>query len=355
MDLSEIKSIIESKEIPGISIGIIEPNDKESTYSSVFEENVNSNQFIDEKTLFQISSISKSISSWIICKCIYDHGLNLDSKINSILKTWKIKPKRNSKKLQPFSDEVTVRHLLSHHGGINLAGYRGYHPKNHTPTIYDSLNGKAKIFQPAVRLSHKPNSKVSYSGGGYTILQLLVEELTNQPFAKYARNNFLAKIGMNETKFIGESMENQVIAQPHNKRRHTIPHFTYSELTAAGIISNCSDMMKFLKFEMEIYSNCLVNGDKENILNLPTEMIHFLLKKQNFSGKENGNEYFMAGGHEILINSKNKIIFHEGLNRGWSSVYAYSPLKKFGLIVLMNIRLPKVIDEIFFNWIKKIH
>ncbi len=69
---------------------------------------------------------------------------------------------------------------MSHSAGLGLGGYMGYDPaKGSVPSLEDSLTGgvgrlKKIVNSGSVKLVRKPGSAWSYSGGGYTFLQLIL-------------------------------------------------------------------------------------------------------------------------------------------------------------------------------------
>lgn len=93
------------------------------------------------------------------------------------------------------ADRVTVRRLLSHTAGLSLSGYPGWGPDDRLPTLEASLSG-ATNGSGDVRLVYEPGTEWRYSGGGYTVLQLLVEEVTDRDFESYIRDEVLRPIGM---------------------------------------------------------------------------------------------------------------------------------------------------------------
>ena len=71
------------------------------------------------------------------------------------------------------SDKVTIRNLLQHTAGLSVHGYKGYETKDELTSIGESLSGTINSDE-AVELVMEPESKWKYSGGGYSILQLVI-------------------------------------------------------------------------------------------------------------------------------------------------------------------------------------
>src|SRR5574341_904510 len=123
---------------------------------------------VDSNTVFQVASISKSLASWGALRLVEIGALDLDAPIERYLTRWRLPP-------SPYNRAgVTARRILSHTAGLNVFGYAGYPPDAPLPTVEDSLSGASGL-EP-VRLVSQPGAGVSYSGGGYTVLQLAMEE-----------------------------------------------------------------------------------------------------------------------------------------------------------------------------------
>jgi CubicO group peptidase (beta-lactamase class C family) len=150
-------------------------------------------------TLFQAASISKPLAAAAALRLVREGKLSLDGDVNESLKAWKIPD-------SPFLaiDKVTLRRLLSHTAGFgDRFGFPGYAPGAALPTLPQILDGlpPAVTAPKAVRLDAKPGERFRYSGGGYCIVQLLIEETSAQPFARHMREKVLGPLGMERSTY----------------------------------------------------------------------------------------------------------------------------------------------------------
>jgi hypothetical protein len=127
-------------------------------------------------TRFQAASLSKPVTAWGVLRLVESGRIGLDEPIIGRLRRWRPPP-------SPFdTDGVTVRRLLSHTAGLSVHGYVGQTPDRPLASVASSLSAETGDGFP-VELLEAPGRGWRYSGGGYSLLQLLVEELTGRPFA----------------------------------------------------------------------------------------------------------------------------------------------------------------------------
>ena len=128
---------------------------------------------VDGDTVFQAASISKTLTAWGVMRLVEQGALELDAPVGRYLTRWQLPP-------SPYNhDGVTIRRLLSHTAGLSLHGYPGIAPEQPLPTLEESLSGGHPGAED-VRVVSEPGTTYAYSGGGYTLLQLVVEEVTGE-------------------------------------------------------------------------------------------------------------------------------------------------------------------------------
>jgi CubicO group peptidase (beta-lactamase class C family) len=180
---------------PGIGIAVVENG--ATVWSGgfgVFEQG--GSRPIDSHTLFAGASISKPVSAMLALQLV-DQGLvDLDTDINTYLTRWQL-PSNEFTDAAP----VTLRLLLGHKAGTTIHGYGGVDEGAARPDVIDMLEGRPPARPPAVRVDKVPGGSARYSGGGFTIVELLIEELTGLPFPEVAAQRLFRPLGMGETTF----------------------------------------------------------------------------------------------------------------------------------------------------------
>jgi CubicO group peptidase (beta-lactamase class C family) len=194
---------------------------------------------------FQVASLSKWITAWGIFTLVEAGKLDLDKPVSTYLTRWKL-PKG------PFdNDGVTVRRLLSHTAGLTDGlGYAGFKPGQPLQRLEDSLTRAADASPGAegvVRVGIEPGSAFKYSGGGYTLLQLLIEEVSGQSFDAYMKTHVLDRLGMERSTFNLPDAEFEDVAAFYDTRGARAIHYRFTAQAAAALYTTSSDMTRFLQ------------------------------------------------------------------------------------------------------------
>jgi CubicO group peptidase (beta-lactamase class C family) len=107
------------------------------------------------------------------------------------LKSWKV-PENEFTRV----DKVTLRRLLTHSAGTTVSGFLGYRSTVAVPTTIQVLNAETPANTPPIRVDVEPGRLTRYSGGGFTILQQLVSDVTGDAFPHAMRELVLDLVGM---------------------------------------------------------------------------------------------------------------------------------------------------------------
>lgn len=160
-----IKEQLKRYQVPGVSVAVIYDGKIDWAEGYGVRE-VGQRDPITTDTPFQAASISKPFSALAALRLVRDGKLALDGNVNDVLTEWQI----------PKSDlgTVTLGQLLSHRGGLTVHGFPGYAIDKTLPSVVQILNGEFPANSPAVFIAKTPGAQFQYSGGGYTVLQLLL-------------------------------------------------------------------------------------------------------------------------------------------------------------------------------------
>ena len=199
---------------------------------------------VSPTTLFQAASISKPITAAAALALVEQGTLSLNDDVNRTLTTWKV-PENEFTARQA----VTLRELISHIGGLNVHGFRGYDVDEPRPTLVQILNGERPANNPPIRVTFVPGSRESYSGGGIVIEQLLMMDATGKDFPALMRETVLDKLEMTQSGYDQPlPAARAALAATGTNADGTPVHggsYIYPEQAPAGLWTTPTDLAKF--------------------------------------------------------------------------------------------------------------
>ena len=268
---------------------------------------------INQKTLFELASISKQFTAAAILKLNNEKKLNLDDDIKKFLP------------LFPY-ENITIHHLLTHTSG--LPEYMDFPEKdfeqkeplsNAQLEEYLEKNKPKKLF--------RPGEKFKYINTNYALLALIIEMVTEIPFEEYIRKEIFKPAELNATCFTTELKNKTNYAMGHLADGSERPfHFQNGVIGDKGIYSNVDEVYCWIKAYLIDYQV------------LPKEMVELATKPHNTLLKGKPSEYY---GYGLRIEDEGPngyLIFHGGLWRGFQNNMVYRPGDQYIFIVLSNFR-----------------
>lgn len=249
--------------VPGVSIAVFNAGKIEWARGFGVRD-VASGAPVDSLTLFQAASISKPVSAAGMLRLAEQGRIQLDADVNTMLRSWKVPPSQ-------FADtaHVTLRHIVSHMAGFNVHGFAGYEVGAPLPSLVQILDGLRPANSGPVRLESVPGARESYSGGGVTVMQLLLQDVTGQAFDELMLDLVLRPAGMARSTF-AQPLPAQVggnVATGYRSDGSAVPgrYHVYPEQAAAGLWTTASDLARFMLAVGRSY-----RGEPEAILEIGT-------------------------------------------------------------------------------------
>jgi CubicO group peptidase (beta-lactamase class C family) len=197
----------------------------------------------DADTIFQAASISKPVAAITALRLVERGVLSLDAPINGYLTSWKVAENEFTRQ-----QAVTLRQIMGHAAGFTGHGFPGYAAGEPLPAIVQILDGMPPANTPAVLVDNVPGESWRYSGGGYTVMQLAMADISGQSFADLANELVLAPSGMTRSAFSQPLRDSDLAnaAAAHRRDGTVVPgrSHTYPELAAAGLWTTPTDLVK---------------------------------------------------------------------------------------------------------------
>ena len=186
-------------------------------------------QAVDENSAFNVGSVSKPIAAWGVLALAQDGDIDLDAPVSRYLRKWRLPDSEFD------LDQVTIRRLLRHTAGTNIYGYAGYESLDGPitqplrPVKYAPASlAEASNSQYPIRIIHEPGGARRYSGGGFAILQMLIEDVSGQSFTDYMDERILTPLGMHNSGFAPQELS--TVTKAYNIQQQPLPDMAFLAL-----------------------------------------------------------------------------------------------------------------------------
>lgn len=238
-----IREQMRKRHVPGLSLAIIQDGKIVRTQAYGFIDKSEKTP-LTTATLFQAGSISKSVAAVGALYLTEQGKLSLDEDVNAKLRTWKV-PENDFTK----EKKVTLRGLLSHTTGLTVHGFPGYEVGSAVPTVPQILDGSGPANTAAVRVDFVPGTRWRYSGGGYTVMQQLLLDVTGEPFPQFMQKTVLGSLAMTASTYaqpLPPDMAKQTATGHYGDRSLVKGRWhIYPEMAAAGLWTTPADLARF--------------------------------------------------------------------------------------------------------------
>lgn len=304
--------------VPGLAVAVIDSN-KIAWARAYGVVEAGTAQAVDTNTLFQAGSISKPVAALGALQLVDQGILALDADVNRYLMSWSI-PSNEFVREQP----VTLRALLSHRGGATVPSFPGYARDAQIPTLVQVLDGAPPANTPPVVIESIPGTQPRYSGGGFSIVQMIMQDVLPEPFPQAMDRLVFRPAGMHHSTFEQPlpARRHAAAATGHDGHGEAVPGkwHVYPEMAAAGLWSTATDLARLI-----IAVQDALAGRDAGLLNrdLAREMLHELSGAQGLG--------FAVGGEGDTV-----YFGHDGANRGFQASLFGFQHRGQGAVILTN-------------------
>lgn len=264
----------------------------------------------DASTWFQLASLSKTLSAVWLSELFRKNELSLNASVNSILGQFKSPFRLKG----PFADEVQLEHLLGH-VALNMHYVKGFSSRKKMPGISQLLIEPRKWGYEPIEVLGAPGVKFNYSGGGFLVLEHIVECLEKKSL-RQSEKNFFKSLALKEVSFYPKSTNKKLAdgckddGLRISEGRYQFPGF------AAGAMGTTHEMAKVLRqLEMAFHR---IEGAKGISHDTAVQMLH---------GRDRGSYEFMGVrcglGVFVAEAGANRLMIHQGANDGFRALYVH--------------------------------
>ncbi|MFT5927322.1 MAG: CubicO group peptidase (beta-lactamase class C family) [Candidatus Azotimanducaceae bacterium] len=235
-------AFLQKSESANIAFVLIEDGQTHGTYFSAG---------LNQETLFPVASMSKWFTAYGVMALVESAKIDLDAPVENYLSRWQLPGSEFN------NDLVTTRLLLSHRAGLSDGlGFADYTADEQMPSLEESLaNPRASSgAQVVIGLSRQPGTEWDYSGGSYLLLELIIEEVSGQPFTDYIQQTIFDPLEMSRSTYdyLGDQ---QNTAQSLTIEAQAVPFYRYAAASATGLATTARDLTAFLQAQISAGPN----------------------------------------------------------------------------------------------------
>ncbi len=286
---------------------------------------------VTSSTRFEIASLSKTLAAAFSIPFLRRRGIMLDTPVQSLLDGVGSSFRLRSIGSIPAHDsgQVTVKHLMNHRA-LNLHYVNGLPAHDARPTAGEILEGKASYWRPEVGVLHSPGTQFQYSGGGYLVLEHLIESLERKPLHSIT-HSWLESVSAGELSFDDEGFDPEHDASGFRDdgsevagHRYRFPAF------AAGAVGTAQGMLRFLTCLSDAYAGRPAPIDRDTAILMLSDKD---AASREFMGVQCGIGTFIAEAGE------NRFAIHQGANDGFRALSLHcfrGPDSGKGFVIFCN-------------------
>jgi CubicO group peptidase (beta-lactamase class C family) len=234
---------MERYHVPGVSIAVADSG--RIVWARGFGvKEAGTSDSVTVSTLFQAASISKPVAATGMLRLVEDGRLSLDEPVNAYLTSWQLPENQFTR-----TAAVTLRRIVSHSAGLTVHGFPGYAAGETLPTVPQILDGEPPANTAPVRVDTLPGTLGRYSGGGVTVEQLAMADVTGEPFPALMKRLVLDPAGMAGSTYeqpLPDARRSEAAAGHRTDGARVEGRWhTYPEMAAAGLWTTPTDLLKW--------------------------------------------------------------------------------------------------------------
>ena len=258
-------------------------------------------------TVFPLGSVSKQFTAFAIHLLVQDGKLSLDDDVRKYLP-----------KLHDFGKVITIRQLLHHTSGMrdhwNLLLLAGWRPDD---VITD--DDVSRLLFQQTELNFAPGDQFLYCNSGYTLLAMVVKQVSGRTLPEFAKQHIFDPLGMSHTHFL-DDYRLVVKDRAYSYARQPDGKYKYVALSCSSLFSTVGDLARW---DENFYTG-EVGGPA-------------LLAQMQEKGKlNNGKEIEYASGLEIGKYRGLRTVEHAGGDAAYRANILRFPDQRFSVVVLAN-------------------
>jgi CubicO group peptidase (beta-lactamase class C family) len=249
--MAKTQTLVDDFNIPGAALGIV-LGDKNWTSCFGFTD-LEQSLPITENTLFQIGSITKTMTATVVTHLVERGKLELDKSVVHYVGELMSGPK--------VLETLTVRHLLTHTGGWQPDNDFS---NNDTGKGEDALSKYIQMMRDLPRIS-LPGDTWAYSNAGFRLLGRVIEVITNMNYERAVKEVILETLNLNNSVFFHGDIHPYPYAYGHLETEQGLKRLKREFLPrnaapAGGLCSTLNDLIVYARFQLGLMRENVYKG-----------------------------------------------------------------------------------------------
>ncbi len=321
-----IQPLIDDKITVGASVGIIEEGQNQMFF---FGEKHIGGEVTDENTLYEIGSITKTMTATILAQLVLDQKIRIDDPVQNYLPQGATMPVLNG-------EAITLQHLANHTSSLPSI------PDNFLNEEFDENDPFANYteqmlldFMSSYSLQVPIGSEMEYSNIAFGLLGYVLAQVEKKPVRNLFSDYIFSPLKMSGT-LTEVPSEDPDLAQPHNGNLDPVIPWSFTEATfgAAGVLSTLPDMMKYLEANMGVNQTPLDGS--------------IILTHTNTQTLNNPIGVGLAWVNYPHQTENETLTWHDGGTQGTIAFIGFVKERNLGVVLFFNTEIDERLEEELF-------
>jgi beta-lactamase class C len=321
---SYVRSAVGKGNAPGAAVAIVK--DSSVLFLRGFGlSNAKEHDSVGVFSVFRLGSVSKSLASVLTAVLVQDSILNWDDKVTKYIPDFELKTKE-------ATDQITLRHLLSHTSGLPYHAFTNAidHGETLDPLIYHLRD---------LTLTSPPGKTYSYQNVAYSVIGKVIESATGKPYDVVMAEKVFKPLQMSQASLTFDAMiANNDKALPHvhtlrGWKPQAISETYYNVGPAGGVNASISDMARWLKALTTSQSKLLSTSVRDEMFK---PVVRATARNRYFRTWKKSSGSFYSLGWRVLTFRADTLNYHGGYVNGYRSEIAVKGNDGIGICVLVN-------------------
>ena len=336
----ELPRLLERYDVPGAAVALV--RDGEPVWSGGYGyADLDSREPVGPETVFEAGSIAKSITAWTVMRLVDQGRLALDDAVITHLPDAVAERLRAANAGGIPAGTLTVGELISNSGGMPFAIGAG--------DLDDLRQGRMDVEH--LRRRAPSGERFCYSNPAFVIAALIVETVSDAPFAGVAQREVLDPLGMHDSGFGAQPRFAESAATGHSFDGTPVRWDDHGPPGAGGLYSTAADLARLLAayHAQTVLSASVFRAMLDPVIEVGGAYHTLMAEYYALGHFVDLLEGYSSGGGSS--GSPVKGVTHGGESGGWLTAYYTIPETGDGFVLLTNSRRSWPLMRLARTWV----